>query len=277
MRFAHILLVSTILTLSVHGEETPIAISWEKEFLTITHRELPDSPVSIHYLEAFCRPGSTDRNWHETVIPHTTTKLKSDQQGEIRLKNRLGDGVIVEHTIRAVPDGVSFNVRAHNPTPLVSEVHWAQPCMRVDKFVGLPMKHSGEHYLSKSFIYVDGTLTRMPTPQWATEARYVPGQVWCPKHVPRDDVNPRPLSDLVPSNGLIGCFSENEEWLLAMAWEPYQELFQGVITCLHSDFRVGGLEPGETKEIRGKIYFVKGNATTLLDAYKKDFPEHQED
>ena len=28
---------------------------------------------------------------------------------------------------------------------------------------------------------------------------------------------------------------------LATAWEPYQELFQGVIVCMHSDFRIGGL------------------------------------
>ena len=67
-------------------------------------------------------------------------------------------------------------------------------------------------------------------------------------------MNPRPLSKHVPSNGLIGCFSSDDSQVLAMAWEPYQELFQGVITCLHSDFRLGGLAPGETLHIRGKVY-----------------------
>src|SRR4051794_12675701 len=115
----------------------------------------------------------------------------------------------------------------------------------------------------------------MPTPQWAKEALYTPGQVWCPAHVDRNDVNPRPLSPLVPSNGLIGCFSADGSKVLATAWEPYQELFQGVIVCLHSDFRIGGLAPGESKQIRGKIYIVPGDVDALVKRYEADFPEHR--
>ena len=114
----------------------------------------------------------------------------------------------------------------------------------------------------------------MPTPQWATEARYIPGQVWCPKDVPRTDVNPRPLSELVPSNGLIGCVSGDKKLLFATAWEPYQELFQGVARCLHSDFRLGGLKPNETKKIRGKIYLTQNDTAALQKRYTQDFPEH---
>jgi hypothetical protein len=98
--------------------------------------------------------------------------------------------------------------------------------------------------------------------------------VWCPAAVPRTDVNPRPLNPLVPSNGLIGCFSADEKMIFATAFEPYQELFQGVIRCLHSDFRLGGLEPGETKMIRGKIYVVTNDVPALVARYAKDFPEH---
>ena len=50
---------------------------------------------------------------------------------------------------------------------------------------------------------------------------------------------------------------------VATAWEPYQELFQGVIVCLHSDFRIGGLKPGESKTIRGKIYLMPADLTEL--------------
>ena len=57
------------------------------------------------------------------------------------------------------------------------------------------------------------------------------------------------------------------------AFEPYQELFQGVIVCLHSDFRLGGLKSGETKEIRGKIYLVPNDVEKLVKRYEKDFPE----
>ena len=61
---------------------------------------------------------------------------------------------------------------------------------------------------------------------------------------------------------------------MATAWEPYQELFQGVIVCLHSDFRIGGLKPGETKHIRGKIYLIDADVDALLKRYRSDFPEH---
>jgi hypothetical protein len=86
------------------------------------------------------------------------------------------------------------------------------------------------------------------------------------------DVNPRPLSDDVPSNGLIGCFSADEKMILAVAFEPYQELFQGVIACIHSDFRIGGLRPGETKKIHGKLYIMPADVDALLKRYEKDFP-----
>jgi hypothetical protein len=79
---------------------------------------------------------------------------------------------------------------------------------------------------------------------------------------------------LVPSNGLIGCFSQDEKLIFATAWEPYQELFQGVARCLHSDFRLGGLQPGETKSVRGKVYIISTNLAALVRRYERDFPEH---
>jgi hypothetical protein len=62
--------------------------------------------------------------------------------------------------------------------------------------------------------------------------------------------------------------------ILATAFEPYQELFQGVAICLHSDFRIGGLKPGESKQIRGKIYILNNDVEELSRRYRKDFPEH---
>jgi hypothetical protein len=113
----------------------------------------------------------------------------------------------------------------------------------------------------------------MPTSPWVTESRRTPGQVWVPKGVDHNDVNARPLNDRVPSNGLIGCFSANETALMATAWQPYQELFQGVMGCIHSDFRIGGLQPGETKTIHGKIYLMENDVAKLLERYRRDFPD----
>jgi hypothetical protein len=148
--------------------------------------------------------------------------------------------------------------------------------MRVDKFTGAGSADARAlvpAYARKCFLFLDGKLTRLPTEPWADKARYVPGQVYCPVGVDRNDVNPRPLSQLVPSNGLCGCFSADEKQILAVAWEPYQEIFQGVIACLHSDFRLGGLAAGETKKIRGKLYIVPADVEALVARYNRDFPE----
>ena len=145
-----------------------------------------------------------------------------------------------------------------------------QPCVQVGAFTGGDQKS----YLGKCFVFLDGKPERMPTREWATEAPYTPGQVWCPKGVDRADVNPRPLSPVVTSNGLIGCYSADEKMIFAVAFEPYEELFQGVITCIHSDFRIGVLKAGETKRVRSRMYFVGGDVGELLKRYRGDFPEH---
>lgn len=280
------------------AEPIGLSVTWDKNYLTIRGDKLPGREMKVLYLEAYCRPGSTDRDWGQTVIGHTTEQLPlatGETAGRVvKLKCLLKDGVTVQHTITAKDDEIDFQLVAHNPTDKPSQADWAQPCIRVGEFTGLDRVQ----YVSKSFVFVDGHLMRMPLvidgkvaappasvtnvgrdpvislEKWAMKARYIPGQVWAGKGVDRNDVNPRPLSKIVLSNGLIGCYSADESMVMATAFEPYQELFQGVAHCVHSDFRIGGLEPGETKPIRGKIYFVKNDIPTLLKRYEKDFPEH---
>jgi len=246
-------------------------LSWADNLLTIHGDHLPGHRVEVWYLEAYCRAGSTNRDWRETVVGHRTElRSQSPDQRRLRLRCRLEDGLVVDHKIIADDDSVSFQLVAHNPTERRSVAHWAQPCVRVDRFTG----RGQDDYLPKCFIVLDGRLARLPCKPWATKARYTPGQVWRAPGVDPGDVNPRPLSPLVPRRGLIGCFSADERQILATAWEPYQELFQGVIVCLHSDFRLGGLKPGETKQIRGKIYLTAADAAALIARYDHDFPEH---
>jgi hypothetical protein len=248
-----------------------LTLSWAKNYLVIHGAHLPGGELKVQYLEAYCRPGSTDRDWGRTVIGHRTELLSRGFDGRsLKLLCALADGVVVTHEIAAGTDAVNFRLVANNPTTKTSEAHWAQPCIRVNTFTGKGQKD----YVPQCFVFIDGKLTRLPTQPWGEKARYVPGQVYCPANVDRRDVNPRPLSSLVPSNGLIGCFSGDGKMLMASTWEPYQELFQGVAVCVHSDFRIGGLKPGETKKIRGKIYLMAADSDALLRRYERDFPEH---
>lgn len=252
-----------------------LTLERDGHWLIIKGDHIPGGPIRINYLEAYCRANSTDSDWvKHTVIKHRNELVSLSQDRKVlKLKDTLADGMTVEHTITAKDDEVDFRLTARNPTDKRSEAHWAQPCVRLAPFTGFGKDTGGnlDDYLGKCFIFLDGKRERMPTKDWAKEARYTPGQVWCPKPVPRTDVNPRPLSKHVPSNGLIGCFSADEKMIFATAWEPYQELFQGVARCLHSDFRLGGLKPGETKEIRGKIYIVPNEVEKLVKRYEGDF------
>jgi hypothetical protein len=261
--------------------EPELTLDRQGRWLIVHGAKIPGNELRIDYLEAYCRAGSTDEDWtRHTVIPHTNELISlSADKRVLQLRDTLADGLIVEHTITAGKDEVDFRLIAQNPTPHRSEAHWAQPCPRLGPFAGFTNalgRGDINDYLPKCFIFLDGRLTRMPTRDWATQARYIPGQVWRPRSVPRSDVNPRPLSKLVPSNGLIGCFSGDEKLIFATAWEPYQELFQGVVRCVHSDFRLGGIGPGERRRIRGKIYLVPNDVPALLKRYERDFPEHQQ-
>jgi hypothetical protein len=247
--------------------------------LMIHGPHLPGGEIRINYLEAYCRAGSTDADWvQHTVIPHRAELIySSDDRKSLRVRDTLTDGVVVEHTITAKDDEVDFQLSANNPGTKQSEAHWAQACVRLADFTGFdPGGMNLDDYLPKCFIFLGGRLTRLSQVQpWAKEARYTPGQVWPAPGVPRADVNPRPLSSVKTDNGLIGAFSKDEKLIFATAWEPYQELFQGVARCLHSDLRLGGLKPGETKRIRGRIYLVTNDVPALLARYAEDFPEQQ--
>ena len=248
-------------------------------WLYIEGDHLPGKSIEVNYLEAYCRAGSTEADWvKHTVIPHRAELISlSADRKTLKLRDTLADGVVVDHTIRAGSDDVDFRLVAHNPGPKRSEAHWAQACVRLGGFTGfLASSTNLDDYLPQCFLILSNRVTRFPEIQpWVKAARYVPGQTWCPLHVPRTDVNPRPLSPVVPDDGLIGAFSGDGQWIFATAWEPYQELFQGVIRCLHSDLRLGGLQPGETKQIRGSIYLMKADPQALRDRYAHDFPEHR--
>lgn len=244
----------------------PLTLEWSKNMLRISGLELPGGFVEIWYLEAFCRSGSTQRKWEETTIPHETKIILRSPQ-KIRLRTEVEPSVVIDHVITATEDEVEFHVVARNGGEEFVDVQWFQPCMRVNKFTGA----NQQSYIEKSFIYTKDGLQKLSQLPRTEEAIYKGGQVYVPAGVPMEDVNPRPISTIQPANDLIGCFSADGKKLLATAWDQTQELFQGVIVCLHNDPRIGGLKPKETKRLRGKVYILENNPDELLRRYEKDF------
>src|SRR6266699_4384902 len=250
------------------GTAGGLSVTWTNNMLSISGPGIPGGKIDIWYLEAFSRNGSTRRDWRQTTIPHRTEFVSADKAGKrLRLRTTVESSVEVLHDIRAGKDEVDFRLSLKNRGNEFVDVQWFQPCMRVDRFTG----GNQSNYINKSFIFTQRGLTMLDKTRRTEEAVYRGGQVYVPKGINLADVNPRPISLDQPINGLIGCVSADDRYLLAMAWDQTQELFQGVIVCLHNDPRVGGLKAGETKKLRGKIYFLRNDPALLVKRYKRDF------
>src|SRR5262245_18260604 len=134
----------------IAGEKSQqLTLSWANNFLTIRGSHLPGRELKVHYLEAYCRPGSADRDWGQTVIKHKTELLSRRSGGShMKLLSMLADGVGVNHEITATEDEISFRLEAIKPTTKPSEAHWAQPCIRVQSFTGKGQMD----YLAQCFV-----------------------------------------------------------------------------------------------------------------------------
>jgi len=277
------LILVLLLTLipSAFAAPEPLQLSWTNNMLTIAAPWIPGEKIEVWHMEAFCRAGSTKRDWKETTIPHRTTLVSASKKGDqIKLSTVVEPFASCEHEIQSTADEVTITYKLKNPGLSEAEIEWFQPaCIRLAKFTGLDQAN----YIQRSFIfarvddkgevYRDGQprlvyLDKLPR---AEDAVYKGGQVYVPEGINLDDVNPRPISTIKPANGLIGCVSADDKYLLATASSQTHELFQGVIVCLHSDPRVGGLKRGETKTIRQKIYIIKNDPNELLRRYGRDF------
>lgn len=254
----------------INKKDDGLHIAWKNNILTISGKNLPGEKMNILYLEAFCKTGSTNREWDSTTIPHTTALLSSeDNDKHIKLKTIVQPDIEVTHDIIAGKDEITFNLVLRNKGDKAADIDWFQPCIRVNEFTN----RKQEDYISRCFIFTDAGVTTLDKTRRTEEGFYKGGQTYVPAGINLKDVNPRPISMDQPANGLIGCFSDDDKYLMATAWDHYQELFQGIFVCIHSDPRVGGLKAGEVKQLKGKIYFLKNDMEALLRRYQQDFAE----
>jgi hypothetical protein len=246
-------------------------ISWTNNVLTVSDARLPGGKLEVWYLEAFCHSGAWARNWSRTTLHHKTTLTWADPAGQ-RLKFRtiVEPKIEVVHEIRVVDDGLDVSFDLSNQGADAVDLQWFEPaCIRVANFTACGQSN----YVGRSFIFTSRGLTALDQLRRTTNALYPGGQVYLPGNISRADANPRPICMDHPLNGLIGCFSADNRWLLATASDHTHELFEGVYVCLHSDPEVGGLAAGETKRVRSKIYLLPADSQALLQHYHRDFPK----
>lgn len=247
----------------------PISLAWTNNLLTIAGGDIPGGRIEVWYLEAFCRTGAHDRDWRQTTVPHQTKLVSVDKSHQrLKLRTSVEPNVEVLHDIRVRKDAVEFRLTVKNQGSEFADVQWFQPCIRVDRFTG----RGQSNYHERCFLFTGSGLAPLDKTRRTEEALYRGGQVYVPPGIDPKDVNPRPISPDKPVNALIGCFSGDDRFILATAWDQTHELFQGVIVCIHNDPHIGGLKPGETKHLRGVIYLFRNDPAALLKRYRRDFP-----
>ena len=62
--------------------------------------------------------------------------------------------------------------------------------------------------------------------------------------------------------------------VIPTAFEPFQEVVPGVAHCVHGDFRIGGLKPGESKSFRRAFQDIGCKVLGLLKRQEKVIAEH---
>src|SRR6266478_4341565 len=60
------------------GTTAGLSVTWTNNMLSISGAGIPGGKIDIWYLEAFCRSGSTRRDWRQTTIPHRTEFVSAD-------------------------------------------------------------------------------------------------------------------------------------------------------------------------------------------------------
>lgn len=246
-----------------------ITLDWDKNYLKVSAPNIPGGPIRILWWEAFCRKGSTHRRWQETTIPHRTELVSRSADGKtIRLKTHVQPSVEVTELLEAGPGEVRFDITLRNRGKDPVDLEWFEPCIRVDRFTGLTQSN----YNARCFIFTEGGIAWLDGLPQTLDALYRGGQVYVPPGIHTNDVNPRPISVVVPANGLMGSISADGQWLMATAWNRTQHLFQGVAVCIHSDPHLGGLGPGEQKRLKGRLYLLPNDPELLVKRYRKDFP-----
>ena len=98
------------------AQEEGVPLTWSNEMLSIRGDRLYGREISVHYLEAFCRPGSIDatgkRLSSRTGPAWSRRAPTSDSFGFVRSSTT---DVVVDHEICAANDAIDFRVVATNP------------------------------------------------------------------------------------------------------------------------------------------------------------------
>lgn len=255
------------------ADVTPRLFEWERGFGV----RVPSEPAAEMFLWIY------EWNMFEAMTAGQHTK------GTYELPRRLaadGSEAIVDApqfrlTLRAVADGAELTLRVTNrSTHAWPEMAGIIPCWNPGQVPGTnssmpkPLNPRFADPWRRNTYYVSaGGLTpldsraihfnaalRAAADRSAEGGRFAWSNKW-------------PTSDANATAGLIVRESEDGRWVTGVAWEDFVSV-QGHNPwyCMHNCVRVGPLEPGQSRTVRGRLYLFPGNKEACLERFRRDFP-----
>ena len=74
-------------------------------------------------------------------------------------------------------------------------------------------------------------------------------------------------------SGLVLRTSLDEKWSTGLYWDRTTHMSDHhPADCLHAIVNIGGIAPYSQRVFRGKIYWIAGPGETLVEHWRKDFP-----
>jgi len=175
--------------------------------------------------------------------------------------------------MKAVPDGSELLLTVTNR----SEHDWPELAAMIACFNPGPEETRNQQFANEKtwFLAADGL---QPLAQEAPRAIHYNHSLRTKIYKQADDQGRYVWSEKWPASkqdaaaGLIIRESGDGRWATGIAWERFLSAqAHNPWECMHLSIHVGPLKKGETRHVRGRIYFLPGDKETLLKRYQQDF------
>jgi len=265
-----LLLIPLPLLLS-HAQPPPRLLEWERGIAL----EAPDQPGMTMYLWFY------EWNMFEAMAPgqHTHGTFRMERSFDPAGRSAVLRSSALELKAEAAPGGAALTLRVRNLTPYPwppiagiipcwspGRVEGTDPSRPVPKNRAMAdserkrtyfLSAAGLTALSNREIHFHRALR--PLIERASQGgRFVFSEKW-------------PTSAVDAVAGLLLRESEPGGWVTGVAWQDYLSV-QGhnPWSCMHVAVRVGPLEPGQSKVIRGRLYLFRGDRNDGLRRFRRD-------
>ncbi|NQZ71393.1 MAG: hypothetical protein HRT89_25385 [Lentisphaeria bacterium] len=208
-------------------------------------------------------PNENGQVWHEWETNDADFAILNSKDGDMTIIQGISYRVIVNH----VKNGLEIKMTIMNKTNQTFHNVMGVPCLsaRSEQFTDTDMERTYVETASGLTLLKD---TDRGTGEKCRTHYHVEGEA-TNQHPGEWYWGERSQTTLV--SGAILRESLDGQYTIATSWQRVLQVKdnQDEHACIHSDFCFGDLEPFETKSVKGRILFIRGDAAAALKELKE--------